>query len=74
MSSIAISDLRVTGLSLFEDSESYLQEISDAELGIVNGGTSPVVVFATASSVECATFVASLIVGATAGISAVTKL
>ncbi|MBW4641940.1 MAG: hypothetical protein KME23_02790 [Goleter apudmare HA4340-LM2] len=73
MSSIAISDLRVTGLSLFEDQESYLSDIDDTELSMVEGGV-PFIVFATASSVECVTFVASLISGAAAGIAAVTKL
>ncbi|MBW4641942.1 MAG: hypothetical protein KME23_02800 [Goleter apudmare HA4340-LM2] len=73
MSSIAISDLRVTGLSLFEDQESYLSDIDDAELSTVEGGVA-FTVFLAASSVECATFVASLIGGAAAGISAVLKL
>ncbi|MEH1944192.1 MAG: hypothetical protein V7L01_28805 [Nostoc sp.] len=44
MATINIYDLRPTGSDLFSDSESYISELGDSELDIVNGGilTSPV--------------------------------
>lgn len=68
MTSITISEINVTGINLFEDGESYLDEMSDADLGSVNGGFSPLIAFATASSPECAAFAGGLISGAVAGI------
>ncbi len=38
MSTINISDLRSTGADLFSDSESYMSELGDSELDIINGG------------------------------------
>lgn len=38
MSRIRISELYPTGLELFEDSESFLNELSDQELGQIKGG------------------------------------
>lgn len=65
MSSITISELKVTGLDLFEDQESYLTEVSDAEMSAANGGfTTPVVTFITASSPECAAFAGGIVAGA----------
>jgi len=44
VATINISDLRPTGADLFSDSEGYMNDLSDSELGTVNGGilTSPV--------------------------------
>lgn len=44
MANINISDLRPTGSELFSDSESYMSELGDNELDIINGGaiTTPV--------------------------------
>jgi hypothetical protein len=38
MASIKISDLKPAGSELFSDSESYMSELGDSELGIINGG------------------------------------
>lgn len=38
MATIKISDLHPTGSELFSDSESYMSELGDNELEIVNGG------------------------------------
>lgn len=70
MSAIKISNLEAAGLSLFNDQESYLNELNDAELGTINGGGTPAI-WATASSVECATFIASGIVSLAGGIGAI---
>ena len=43
MANITISDLRPAGFDLFADPENYVSELSDNELGTINGGvTSPV--------------------------------
>lgn len=55
MSSITVSNLETTGLSLFNDKESYLNEIKDAELAMINGGGT-LAGFITASSGECVAF------------------
>jgi hypothetical protein len=63
MSTIKISDLRPTGSELFSDSESYMSELGDNELDIINGGaiTTPVcisisysLIRASMSSAGCA--------------------
>lgn len=38
MATIQISNLKPTGYELFSDSESYMIDLSDNELGNVNGG------------------------------------
>lgn len=38
MSTITISELNASGLELFDDSESFLYELSEEELHLVNGG------------------------------------
>ncbi|MGB6297884.1 MAG: hypothetical protein WBF90_17105 [Rivularia sp. (in: cyanobacteria)] len=38
MSFIQISELRPVGSELFQDSESYLQELSSQEIGTIEGG------------------------------------
>jgi hypothetical protein len=38
MASIKISDLRPSGLDLFGDSESFLNDLSDNDLATINGG------------------------------------
>jgi hypothetical protein len=72
MSTIAINDLNLAGLSLFEDKETYLSDVNDNELNIVNGGfTTPVCIFTVASSIECAGFATSVIASAGGAISIV---
>lgn len=39
MPTIKISDLSPTGSQLFHDSESYMNELSDGELDIINGAS-----------------------------------
>lgn len=39
MASIKVADLRPIGSDLFSDSQSFLNEISEEELGIEGGGT-----------------------------------
>jgi hypothetical protein len=53
MATINISDLRPTGSELFFDSENYMSELGDNELGSVKGGTSPIIATATRSSLRC---------------------
>jgi hypothetical protein len=38
MSTIAVSELNNAGIQLFEDSESFLNDLSDIDSGSVNGG------------------------------------
>jgi len=40
MASIKIHDLGPAGSALFQDSESFLNELTDEEIGTVEGGTS----------------------------------
>jgi hypothetical protein len=44
MAVITVSNLRPSGLDLFDSSESYLQELSDTELEGTKGGVTPVFV------------------------------
>ena len=44
MASIKISDLRPSGLELFVDSESFLNDLSDSDLTMTNGGATPTTV------------------------------
>ena len=44
MASIKISDLRPSGLDLFVDSESFLNDLSDSDLANTNGGATPTTV------------------------------
>ena len=41
MASITISDLRPAGTDLFQDSESFLHELTEQEVGDVLGGSRP---------------------------------
>lgn len=41
MANIAISDLRSAGADLFLDSESFLKELTNDNLGLTHGGMSP---------------------------------
>jgi hypothetical protein len=54
MATIKISDLHSAGSELFIDSESYLNELTNEELNMAHGGSTPVCLawsFATLSSV-----------------------
>lgn len=53
MASITISDLRPAGYDLFSDSESYMKDLSEAELGIEGGITPAIVAAAAWSSANC---------------------
>jgi len=54
MSNISISDLPSTGSDLFSDSESYMSELDDSELNIINGGLSPGFVILVATGIVLA--------------------
>lgn len=43
MATIKISDLHPTGADLFQDSENYLNELTDDELDLTHGGFTPAV-------------------------------
>lgn len=43
MANIKISDLHSTGSDLFSDSESYMNELGDSQLDIINGGSTPII-------------------------------
>jgi hypothetical protein len=58
MATIKIFDLRPAGSELFSDSESYLNDLTDEELGLTQGGSSPVCAAAIWSSWGCARVVA----------------
>lgn len=48
MASIKLNDLRPVGFALFDDSESFLNNLKDEELGTVEGGLSiPTTTFTT---------------------------
>jgi hypothetical protein len=53
MATIIISDLCPTGSELFADSESYLNDLTDDELSLTQGGSSPVCAAAVWSSWGC---------------------
>lgn len=54
MSTIKISDLHPAGSDLFSDSESYMSELGDNELDIINGGaiTTPVCISVSYSLIK----------------------
>jgi hypothetical protein len=70
MSSIAISDLDLTGISLFVDRESYLDEVTSEDFDSIHGGSSPICAFAAASSAECAAFAIGVVRSAVMALSA----
>ena len=41
MATIKISNLHPTGAELFSDSENYMNELSDGEIGTIQGGFLP---------------------------------
>ena len=47
MATIAISDLNTPGLDLFQDSESFLNELKEDELNMTRGGGTPAVIILT---------------------------
>jgi hypothetical protein len=52
MANISISNLRPTGSDLFSDTESYMTDVTDRELGQVNGGLwTPFMVISSFSTV-----------------------
>ena len=57
MASIAIPDLNTPGLDLFQDSESFLNELTEDELNMTRGGITPFIPYAIASSEPCAILV-----------------
>lgn len=62
MATIAISDLRPAGAELFMDSESYMKDLSEAELGI-EGGATPTILVASSANCGYAAVAASAFVG-----------
>jgi hypothetical protein len=49
MATIKISDLHPTGADLFQDSENYLNELTDEELDLTQGGRTGSVIFTIGS-------------------------
>ncbi len=62
MATINISDLLPTGSELFSDSESYMSELGDSELDIINGGSSPACIVWSIRITVVASLAASIIV------------
>lgn len=48
MATISISNLKAVGSELFSDSESFMEVLTESEVGGVNGGLSPVVIYTVA--------------------------
>ena len=44
MASIKISELHPAGSDLFSDSESYMNELSEGEIGGIQGGMTPLLI------------------------------
>ncbi|MEQ9625076.1 hypothetical protein [Coleofasciculus chthonoplastes] len=44
MATIKISDLRPAGADLLQDSESFINELTDEDLNITHGGITPVLI------------------------------
>ncbi|MBW4423015.1 MAG: hypothetical protein KME50_00730 [Nostoc desertorum CM1-VF14] len=64
MASIVISELHPVGFELFSDSEGYLRDLSEPELGI-EGGIIPAIAAAAAwSSIGCKVAAVGLAAGA----------
>lgn len=54
MANIKVFDLNSTGFKLFSDSESYMNELDDSEVDIVNGGCyTPTFPLCARSSIRC---------------------
>jgi hypothetical protein len=64
MATIKIADLRPIGSEFFADSESYLNELTDDELNMTQGGSTPV-----CSVVWTITIVSLISMTATTGLS-----
>ncbi|MBN4005258.1 hypothetical protein [Nostoc sp. LPT] len=47
MATINISDLRLTGSELFSDSEGYMDDLVDSEIGAIKGGLLGLIVVGT---------------------------
>jgi hypothetical protein len=63
MPNIKINDLHSTGVDLFNDSESYLNELTDEDLNLTHGGfTKSIKRFANWSSDVCTLTVGSAII------------
>lgn len=61
MASIKINDLDVAGMSLFQDPESYLDEVDDNELALVKGGVATTAIKAILSAIVSAILSAKLV-------------
>jgi len=51
MATIKINNLNTAGSDLFNDSESFLNELTEQEVNMTNGGISPVIVISVSVSV-----------------------
>jgi len=51
MATIQINNLNAAGSDLFNDSESYLNELTDEEINMTNGGITPTITVAYLCSV-----------------------
>ncbi len=61
MTDIQINDLKSVGYSFFEDSESFLDDLSEEELSFTTGGAIPLGLFLIASSEGCVMFAATAV-------------
>jgi DNA replication initiation complex subunit (GINS family) len=52
MSNIKISELQPTGLELFQDCESFINELTDQEIGSIKGGIDTYVNFVVVNSTQ----------------------
>lgn len=69
MVDVRIDDLQPSDAELFSDNESFLDELSEDELGLVAGGTAPLTLTAsTAGCVASLAGAASAVGGAIAGL------
>lgn len=66
MEDIRIDDLDPGDAELFSGDESFMDELSEDELGLVAGGATPALPIVTASTVTCAAGIGAS-VGAAAG-------
>ncbi len=55
MATIKISELRPTGYDLFQDAETFLNELTTKEMNFVVGGVEPLLVVADGNQVQAVT-------------------
>jgi hypothetical protein len=73
MAIIKINNLNTAGFDLFNDSESYLNDLTDDEMSLTQGGSSPVCYFAMMSGIYAARSSFGCVNAANAAVIAVTS-